>query len=127
MGAGAPAGRSAGPGSGHPYRAAPVPTQLKVSGINLFSAGEHLDAPGLESLTLSDPRNGCYRKLLLRDNRLAGIVLYGDTADGQWYFELLQQQTALDELIPMLPFGRAYCIRDTEAPGTAEEPREMAV
>ncbi|GGO87525.1 hypothetical protein GCM10011348_40920 [Marinobacterium nitratireducens] len=109
-----------------PYRAAPVPTQLKVSGINLYSAGEHLEAPGLETLTLSDPGAGVYRKLLLRDNRLAGVVLYGDTRDGPWYFELLQQQAPLDDLIPMLPFGRAYCDADNGV-DFAEPPRDIAV
>ncbi|NVK41791.1 MAG: NAD(P)/FAD-dependent oxidoreductase [Oceanospirillaceae bacterium] len=109
-----------------PYRAAPVPTQLKVSGISLFSAGEHLDAPGLEALTLSDPAAGVYRKLLLRNNRLAGVVLYGDTADGAWYFELLQRQAPLDDLIPMLPFGRAYCEAGTEEDIDAP-PRDIAV
>ncbi len=109
-----------------PYSAAPVPTQLKVSGINLFSAGEHLDAPGLETLTLCDHAAGVYRKLLLKDNRLAGVVLYGDTRDGPWYFELLQQQTALDDLIPMLPFGRAFCEADNGL-DCAEPPRDIAV
>nr|WP_067285937.1 FAD-dependent oxidoreductase [Marinobacterium profundum] len=95
-----------------PYRDAPVPTKLKVSGINLFSAGEYLDAPELDSLTLGDSSSCVYRKLLLRDNRLVGVVLYGDVQDGQWYFELMQGQQKLGELLPQLIFGRACCLDD---------------
>ncbi len=103
-----------------PYRDAPVPTKLKVSGINLFSAGEYLDAPQLQSLTLGDRQSGVYRKLLLRDNRLVGAVLYGDVQDGQWYFELMQGQQELGDLLPQLIFGRACCLDDNpDVPATA--------
>ncbi|ANG62559.1 nitrite reductase [Marinobacterium aestuarii] len=111
-----------------PYRDAPVPTKLKVSGINLFSAGEYLDAPELDSLTLGDSASGVYRKLLLRDNRLVGVVLYGDVQDGQWYFELMQRQQDLGELLPQLIFGRACCLDEIpEVPVTASITQEIAV
>ncbi len=110
-----------------PYRDAPVPTKLKVSGINLFSAGEFLDAPGLDTLTLSDPHGGVYRKLLLRDARLVGVVLYGDVQDGQWYFELMQRQNDLSELLPMLVFGRHDSIDDTPCVQATNAIQEIAV
>jgi nitrite reductase (NADH) large subunit len=110
-----------------PYRDAPVPTKLKVSGINLFSAGEYLDAPGLDTLTLSDPHSGVYRKLLLRDARLVGVVLYGDVQDGQWYFEQMQLQNDLSDLMPMLVFGRHYCLDDTPCTQDRVATQEIAV
>jgi nitrite reductase (NADH) large subunit len=110
-----------------PYRDAPVPTKLKVSGINLFSAGEYLDAPELDSLTFSDPHSGVYRKLLLRNNRLVGAVLYGDAQDGQWYFELMQRQADLSDLKPALLFGRPPCTDDNPSLPATLAIQEIAV
>jgi len=84
----------------------PQATRLKVSGIELFSAGAHLDTPGLQRQQFINRLDGSYRTLLFRDNRLAGAVLYGDTRDGNYYFELIEQQCDISDLRPLLIFGQ---------------------
>jgi nitrite reductase (NADH) large subunit len=69
------------------YVEAPTATKLKVSGISLYAFGPIEPDAGHEVLTYHDPQQGDYRRLLLRDNRIEGAVLYGDTAFGPWYFE----------------------------------------
>lgn len=69
------------------YVEAPTATKLKVSGVSLYAFGPIEPDAGHEVLTYHDPQHGDYRRLLLRNNRLEGAVLYGDTAVGPWYFE----------------------------------------
>ena len=71
------------------YRGTLTATQLKVAGIELYSAGDFGAAAGTEALVLQDHRNGIYKRLVIRDNRLRGAVLYGDAKHGAWYFELM--------------------------------------
>ncbi|SDL16945.1 nitrite reductase (NADH) large subunit [Modicisalibacter muralis] len=73
------------PGDGYVER--PSASKLKVSGISLYAFGPTEPESGHEVLTYHDPQHGDYRRLLLRDNRIIGAVLYGDTAFGPWYFE----------------------------------------
>jgi len=87
----------------------PCATKLKVSGIDLFSAGEFLDSPETESVVCQDTTSGVYRKLIFRDQILTGVVLYGAVNDGNWYFELIQAQQQAQHLAPELIFGRRYC------------------
>ncbi len=75
------------------YRGSVPSTKLKVTGIDLFSAGEFMGGDGSEEIVLSDPAAGVYKKLVIRDDRLVGACLYGDTADGGWYFKLLKEGT----------------------------------
>jgi nitrite reductase (NADH) large subunit len=82
-------------------------TSLKVTGIGLFSAGEFNGGEGTESILLSDPGIGIYRKLVIRDGRLAGAVLIGDTADGPWYLDLIRSGAPVDKIRDDLAFGRA--------------------
>src|SRR5690606_30691517 len=73
-----------------PFRSEAVATKLKVSGVQVFSAGQHLTGDGCDELVLTVPKGNVYRKLVLKDDRIVGIVLFGDTRDGQFYFELMQ-------------------------------------
>ena len=66
------------------YQGSVTSTKLKVTGIDLFSAGEFMGADGTETITLSDPIGGVYKKLVIKDDILVGACLYGDTADGGW-------------------------------------------
>ncbi|MBY4675779.1 NAD(P)/FAD-dependent oxidoreductase [Marinobacterium arenosum] len=91
--------------NGAPYRVRPTATKLKVSGIDLFSAGEFISRPEYDSQVYRDPELGHYRKLLFHGRRLVGAVLYGDVADGNQYFELIEQQADVEELRPWLMFG----------------------
>lgn len=86
------------------YHEQPVATQLKVSGITLFSCGE-VEPPDSDALTYQDPDSGDYRTLWLRDGQLSGAVLYGDTRHGNWYFEQLLKGTPLARHRAQLLFG----------------------
>ncbi|MEK8025385.1 MAG: hypothetical protein RLY78_627 [Pseudomonadota bacterium] len=88
------------------YRGSQVSTKLKVTGIDLYSAGDFLGGPDTEEITLEDGPAGAYRKLVLRDGRLVGTCLYGDTAHGAWYLELIRDAAPLPQgLRPQLMFG----------------------
>ncbi len=91
------------------YRGSKTFTGLKVSGVQLFSAGNFNGNENSEYLVYRDSHQEVYRKLVIEDNRLMGAVLYGDTRDGNWYFDLLEKQTDISALRDNLIFGRAYC------------------
>ena len=87
------------------YEGSTLATSLKVSGLPLFSAGTIADdAPG-ETLVLSDPRGGVYRKLVVQDGRLAGALLVGDVAEGPWYLRLIRSGEPVDGIRDDLMFG----------------------
>ncbi len=86
-------------------------TNLKVSGVHVFSAGDFVGAPGTESITLADAGLGTYRKLVIEGGRLAGAVLYGDTADARWYLELLRSGALIESIRQDLVFGRTFAER----------------
>jgi nitrite reductase (NADH) large subunit len=88
------------------YQGSVVSTKLKVTGIDVFSAGALAAGEGDDEVVLHDAAGGVYKKLVLRDNRVVGSVLYGDTVDGSWYFELLKDRQDVHELRDQLMFGR---------------------
>jgi len=88
------------------YTGSVLSTKLKVTGVDLFSAGSLAASQGDEEIVLHDPGGGVYKKLVLRDNRVVGSVLYGDTVDGSWYFELLKDRQDVNPLRDQLLFGR---------------------
>jgi nitrite reductase (NADH) large subunit len=73
------------------YTGSVTSTKLKVTGVDLFSAGDFSGGEGTEDIVLADPSAGVYKKLVIKDDKLAGAVLYGDTVDGTWYFRLLRE------------------------------------
>ncbi len=83
-------------------------TRLKVTGIDLYSAGDFAEGDDREEIVLRDANAGVYRRLVLRDNRIIGAVLYGDAADGPWFFDLLKKDTDVSEMRDTLIFGQAY-------------------
>lgn len=89
------------------YTGSAVSTKLKVTGIDLFSAGNFMGGEGTEQIVLSDPVGGVYKKLVLKDDRLIGAVLYGDTVDGSWYFKLLRQGRPVADIRDKLMFGES--------------------
>lgn len=91
------------------YKGSATSTKLKVTGIDLFSAGDFAGGEGTEELVLRDPRRGVYKRLVLKNNRVTGVVLYGDVKDGNWYFELIQNKTDITAFRSKLLFGKAYC------------------
>jgi nitrite reductase (NADH) large subunit len=82
-------------------------TNLKVSGVNVFSVGDFLGGPGTESIVLTDPGIATYKKLVIADGRLVGAVLFGDTADGLWYLDLIKSGAPIERVRNRLAFGRA--------------------
>lgn len=91
------------------YKNTPVATKLKVSGVQVFSAGEWLTNETHRELVYSDVARNTYRKLLLRDDRIVGIVFFGDVRDGQYFFELMEHAVPVAEALPQLLMGRAFC------------------
>jgi len=87
------------------YTGSVTSTKLKVTGIELFSAGDYMGGEGTEDLLLSDPKGGLYKKLVLKDNKLVGAVLYGESEDGAWYFKLMREGTDVSALRNRLLFG----------------------
>jgi nitrite reductase (NADH) large subunit len=87
------------------YRGTLAATQLKVTGIDLYSAGDFVGAQGTETLILRDQRRGIYKRLVIRDNALTGAVLYGDARDGPWYFELISTGRDITKQRDRLLFG----------------------
>lgn len=88
------------------YEGSVTSTKLKVTGIDLFSAGEFNESDGDETLLLQDAGSGSYKKLVLRDNRIKGAVMYGDTLDGTWYFQLLREGTDVSAFRNTILFGQ---------------------
>ena len=82
-------------------------TQLKVTGIDLFSAGDFLGGPKSEALVLRDAKRGIYKRLVIENNKVRGAVLYGDVRDGSWYFDLITQQRDISTVRHKLLFGAA--------------------
>lgn len=89
------------------YQGSVVSTNLKVSGVSVFSAGDFMGGEGSESLVLSDRSRGTYKKLVIADGRLTGAVLIGDTVDALWYLELIRDRDKVATIRTDMMFGRA--------------------
>ncbi len=90
------------------YQGSVTATQLKVTGMDVYSAGDFVGDDDCEALVLTDLRRGVYKRIVLADDRVVGAVLYGDVADGGWYFKLMQDATDISDLRDALLFGRAH-------------------
>jgi len=90
------------------YAGSVTSTKLKVTGIDLFSAGNFLGGEGTDEIVLNDPSGGVYKKLVLKNDILVGAVLYGDTADGPWYFQLVKDGQDIHEIRDHLMFGQGH-------------------
>jgi nitrite reductase (NADH) large subunit len=98
-------------GAGHRrYVQQATATKLKVTGVDLYSAGDIVGGEGSEDLVLRDRRGGVYKRLVVSGRRLTGAVLYGDVADGPWYFELIQNRTDISAIRNQLLFGQAQSV-----------------
>jgi nitrite reductase (NADH) large subunit len=103
------AGRAAG------YQGSVVATNLKVSGVSVFSAGDFmgqdfLGEGGSEAIVLSDLKRGTYKKLVISDGRLTGAVLIGDVGDALWYLELIRNREPIAKIRTDMMFGRALAL-----------------
>jgi len=89
------------------YQGSLTSTKLKVTGIDLFSAGNFMGGEHCEEIVMSDPFGGVYKKLVIQDDKLVGACLYGDTADGSWYFKLLRDGRSVHDIRDKLMFGES--------------------
>ncbi|MCF6121883.1 NAD(P)/FAD-dependent oxidoreductase [Mesorhizobium sp. M7A.F.Ca.CA.001.07.2.1] len=85
-----------------------TPTKLKVTGIDLFSLGDFAEGEDRQEIVLRDAAAGVYKRLVLKDDRIIGTVLYGETADGAWFNDLKKKQTDISEMRDTLIFGQSY-------------------
>jgi nitrite reductase (NADH) large subunit len=92
------------------YPGSVVSTNLKVSGVGVFSAGDFMGGEGSESLVLSDRRRGTYKKLVIADGRLTGALLIGDTVDALWYLGLIRNRENVAAIRADMMFGRALAL-----------------
>lgn len=104
------------------YSGSVTSTKLKVTGIDLFSAGDFVGNNETEDLVFQDAARGVYKKIVLKDNRIQGAVMYGDTIDGAWYFQLMRDEADVSGFRDNLLFGQAH-IGDS---GHGDEESRMA-
>lgn len=93
------------------YKGSVTSTKLKVTGIDLFSAGDFMSGDGFEEdgreeIVLHDAVGGVYKKLVIKNDKIIGSVLYGDTTDGSWYFQMLRDNKPIHEIRDHLMFGQ---------------------
>ncbi len=97
------------------YQGSVVATNLKVSGVSVFSAGDFIGAEGSEAVVLNDARGGTYKKLVIADGRLTGAVLVGDVADALWYLELIRKREPIARIRSDMMFGRSLALSSQAA------------
>jgi nitrite reductase (NADH) large subunit len=97
------------------YGGSVVATNLKVSGVSVFSAGDFVGADGSETIVLDDVRHGTYKKLVVSDGRLTGAVLIGDVGDALWYLELIRNREPIAGIRNRMMFGRSLAVRPEAA------------
>lgn len=102
------------------YTGSTISTKLKVTGIDVFSAGDFTGGDDTDDIVLADRKGGRYKKLVMRDDRIIGTVLYGDTADSGWYFQLLRERKPVGSIRDRLMFGQS------QSGGTGHEGKNRA-
>ena len=93
------------------FAAQPVPTQLKVSGCDVFSSGNFAPEDAFEEILLHDDKRQIYKRIIIQDNKVVGAVLFGDTEDGMWYAELIADQTPIHPFRNKLLFGKDFALK----------------
>ena len=90
------------------YEGSQVSTKLKVTGVDLFSAGDFAEGDDREDIVLRDAARGVYKRLVIKEDRLIGAVMYGDTADGGYFFDLIKTGADVSDLRDGLIFGSGF-------------------
>lgn len=89
------------------FLGAELATRLKVSGVDLYSAGQFNGGEGCEDIVFRDPSRGVYKRLVVKNDRLVGAVLFGEAGDGGWYFDLIKKSEPIEDIRSTLIFGQA--------------------
>jgi len=97
-------------GADNKYRGSVTFTKLKVSGIDVFSAGSFAAGPDVEDIVFRDARQGIYKRLILSDGKLIGAVLFGDVDEGPWYFQLIKDQDYIADIRDYMIFGQSLAV-----------------
>ena len=105
------------------YEGSITSTKLKVTGIDLFSAGEFSEQEGDDVLIMQDAKEGVYKKLVVKDDIIKGAVMYGDTMDGTWYFQMMREKTNIADFRKTILFGQ----HDLGDAGHGDETRVMSL
>ncbi|MCW8955315.1 MAG: nitrite reductase large subunit NirB, partial [Gammaproteobacteria bacterium] len=90
------------------YKGSVTSTKLKVTGIDLFSSGDFMGDETTEDIVVRDASRGIYKKIVIKDDKMKGAVLFGDTIDGAWYFQLMREQTNISDIRDQLMFGQGH-------------------
>lgn len=93
------------------FKAPTVPTQLKVSGCDVFSVGDFEPKEDFEDIVLNDEKRQIYKRIIIQKDKVIGAVLFGDTEDGAWYAELIADQTPITSIRNKLLFGRDFALK----------------
>lgn len=93
------------------FKAPTVPTQLKVSGVDVFSAGNFEPSEDFEDIILNDEKRQIYKRIIIQHDKVIGAVLFGDTEDGAWYAELIADETPISNIRNKLLFGRDFALK----------------
>jgi NAD(P)H-dependent nitrite reductase large subunit/NAD(P)H-dependent nitrite reductase small subunit len=97
------------------YRGSITSTQLKVTGIDLYSAGDFIGGAHCEALVMKDVKRGVYKRIVIQGTQVKGCVLYGDTKDGPWYFELMTEGRDIGSIRDRLLFGESFADSESAA------------
>ncbi len=111
------------------YAAQATATRLKITGIDVYSAGQLKAGEDEDEVILRDARRGAYRKLVMRDGKVVGTVLYGDVADGAWYFDLIRRKTDVSDIADRMILGQSATVAGgvAAAPDVASMPDDMQI
>lgn len=90
------------------YEGSVTSTKLKVTGVDVFSAGDFSGGEGAEDIVFRDATRGVYKRIVIRNDKIEGAVLYGDAKDGAWYFQLMKDGVDISDLRDTIVFGQAY-------------------
>ncbi len=90
------------------YQGSVMSTKLKVTGIDLFSAGDFTGNDATDEILMHDAAGGVYKKLVIQADKLIGAVMYGDTKDGSWYFQMIRDGKNISEIRDHLMFGQSH-------------------
>ncbi len=90
------------------YAGSVTSTKLKVTGCDVFSAGDFAEGEGRQEIVFRDAARGVYKRLVIEDDRIIGAVMFGDTVDGPYFFQLLKDGTDISDIRDTVIFGPTF-------------------
>lgn len=81
-----------------PYEGSVVYTKLKVSGVDVFSGGQFIESEDTKAIRIHDDWSGIYKKVLVRDNKVVGAVLFGETSESTRLMQLIKSQADITKM-----------------------------